>query len=216
MKERNRFLFYLIPELIAVFVGVALALLVDSKRTEIKSIEGKRNYFSLVKFDLQSEFEPINDLTGNLDLRIKGIDEIIESFDSVEVFQANLIEETNYYTISKPSLTAVLTSTSFIDIYDTLLFNELTKNLSDRLLLEQNQKDLTREQSFLLNNFIYKSMDSNTSEFVIIDDDSVRVELKNHLIRFRDLLLMRSLALKSLSMGNYKVIERINKITEIS
>ena len=215
MKKENSFILQIIIEIVAIFIGITLALIIDQFKENSQSISETKSHFNLIINELSKDSKELNDIENLLEEQKHQIDLLSFSLqdqkNSLFNKQLVLFEAIHIYNTRIDEVNLILNSSSFSKIYNDTIFgylNNLKYDCKTFDFIQKHEYQLIKE---LKDQFILPYLDYDTQLI-----DTKRITNKNlflnKLKEYRDLIKEKNRVLGSMITSTKQCIDDMKYI----
>jgi hypothetical protein len=217
MKKEKSFLHHITIEIIVIFIGISLALLIDNFKDNINNRLETKSHFNLISKEFSKDILELTELEKKSYQRKQTLDSLCYYLEkkndllfNQHIMNLGSIRTKNYFP-RLDEINFILNSSSFASIYNEKIFNDLNNLKSDcftYLMLEENENQLLYE---LKNEFIYENLDYQTKR---IKTSTLKNKnfILNKLSECDEITYSKSVVIGSILAGYSICIEDVNEI----
>jgi hypothetical protein len=187
MNSLKKLSYDLLIEIVAIFIGISIALYLNDKNDKKEREEISIKYFSLLRQELAKDTAFVDEVSKDIANQINELDLYLSDPSVTQIQILNSIEKSYMIPNRGGLLTSVESSNSFNSIYETTIFNVLNNTITDSELLNDIEINLEHSQHELLTLFIYpnRDMKGGISNVEILSGNLFLNELNRFIERLR-------------------------------
>ncbi|WP_341904342.1 hypothetical protein [Fluviicola taffensis] len=215
-KKEKGFLYQMAIEVIVIFIGITLALLIDSYKERQQSISEVKNHFSLISNEFSKDLIKLKEIKKSAYKKMQTADSLCYYLENGNhILFNNHFKKFEFIQIEKyypriDEINLVLNSSSFTSIYNKEIFSDLNNLKTDSrifMMFQENEVQLINE---LKNEFIYENLNYKTKTIKISSIKNKNYIL-NKLEEYVNILSAKSITASSLMEGYSICIEDVKK-----
>lgn len=218
MEKKEKGFFYQITiEIIAIFIGITLALLIDNFKDNRQSIAEVKNHFNLILTEFSKDSLELQEIDSLIEVQINKIDHLLihlKSNDSKSFNQyLDHFGEARIYNPRIDEINLILNSSSYSQIYNDSIFSGLNDLKSDCRTLIFIQEKEYQTITKLQDHFIFPYWDIE-SQFIDLTKISNQNAFFNQLVEYNNLLRSKKALIGSILFGSQQSVEKIKEIID--
>lgn len=204
----KKFSYDLFIEILAISIGISIALYLNDSSDKRDREEKTKKYFSLLKQEISKDTTYVDEVCKEINEQIDSLESYLDNPDATQIQVLNSIEKSFIVPSKSELLVSVESSNSFNSIYDASVFSVLNNTISDAELFNRMEESLESSQHELLTEFIYPNRNLNG---LISNEKSLFENLfLNELNRFVERLRLKYASLASLNRNYKLLLKQIN------
>lgn len=216
-KKEKGFLYQMAIEVIVIFIGITLALLIDNYKEHQQSIEEIKNHFSLISNEFSKDVIKLKDIKKSAYKKMQTVDSLSYYLDhGNEILFNKHFREFQFIQIEKyypriDEINLVLNLSSFTSIYDKEIFSDLNNLKTDSRVFSMFQENEVQLINELKNEFIYENLNYKTKTIKISSIKNKNYIL-NKLEEYVNILSAKSITASTIMEGYTICVEDVKKI----
>ncbi|WP_343632618.1 hypothetical protein [Fluviicola sp.] len=215
MKKENNFLVQIIIEIVAIFIGITLALIIDQFKENRQTISEVKSHFNLIINELSKDSLELQIIESKLQKQINDIDLLCLALKNEDnsSFNEQLtnLKPVEIYNPRTDEINFILNSSSFSQIYNDSIFSHLNNLKSDCKNFDFIQKHEYQLIKELKDQFILPYLDYNTQ---LIDIKMIRDKnyFLNKLQEYSGLIDLKKAMIGVMKTGSTQCIEDMKSV----
>lgn len=214
-KKEKGFLYQMALEIIVIFIGITLALLIDSFKDRRQTIAEVKNHFNLILTEFSKDSLELNEIHVIIKSQINSIDQLCKFIlnDNIKSFNEQMenFGGIRLYNPRTDEINLILNSSSYSQIYNEKIFSDLNNLKSDC----KNFNFIQNHEYKIINEindvFIFPNRDYKTK---IIDLKKIinKNYFLNKLQEYKDILRFKKVVIESILLGSKQCINDVRNI----
>ncbi len=214
-KKGKGFLYEITIEIIAIFIGITLALFIDNFKDERQSIAEVKKHFNLILTEFSKDSVELQEIDSLLNLQIEKTNLLLIHLNNNDSKSFNQyldhFGEARIYNPRIDEINLVLNSSSYSQIYNDSIFsrlNDLKSDCKTLIFIQENECQIITK---LRDNFIFPYWSPKSQSI-----DLTQIGNKNHffnqLNEYKNILEAKKDFIGSILFGSQQSVENIKEI----